>query len=88
MSSGSILEKVISFEVNLGGSVGQLILAKIDGDSLNSDKILLKLRVDSAQGNVCTNSSNSIIITKENARILKTFFKDAARVVDSWFIED
>jgi hypothetical protein len=88
MSSGKIQEKMVHFEVNSNGVVGELYIFHIDGDGLNPDKIYMKMATQTAAGNgVSSSNTTSIVIPKTQTKVLANWFREAAKIADEWYKE-
>lgn len=90
MSSGRISEdrKTISFELNSHQMVGHFTLAHVDGNELNPDKIYMKLDTQIVHYTTNVNNTNSIMIDKRYAKVLSSWFKHAAELMDEWYKEE
>ena len=88
MSSGKIQEKMVYFEVNSNGVMGELYIFHIDGDGLNPDKIYMKMTTQTSAGSgVSSSNTTSIVIPKTHTKVLANWFREAAKITDEWYKE-
>lgn len=86
MSSSKIQEKLVYFEVNSNGVMGELYIYHIDGDGLNPDKIYMKMTTQTSSGSgVSSSNTTSISIPKAQTKVLANWFREAAEIADEWY---